>query len=239
LPTYTDILFFWEIKPPINAAMFGALYLGGSVVVGLLTYRGEWEPTRFLIPVLVSAGIFISFTTFLHLDKFTPGFKLFYWMVVYIGAPLLAIFIYIQQERQGANWEVTEPLTPVVRTLEIVIGTLLVLLGVIILIWPSFVVAQWPWPTSPLMVRIFASWFSAFGVGLLWFWVEREWQRLHYIATLMIAAAFLDLGMVLIYRSDLNMTGLNLWIYCLHLAAFGALGIFMHWHQWRAKTYLT
>jgi hypothetical protein len=234
LPAHTATLFFWEVKPPINAALFGALYLGGGIIVGFLTYRGEWEPTRFLTPVLVSAGILISVTTFLHLDKFTPGFRLFYWLVVYIGAPLLAMVIYAQQERQEANWAVTEPVTAVVRGLALTIGALLLFVGVMIIIWPDFVVSQWPWPTSPLMVRIFASWFSAFGVGLLWFWVEGEWQRLHHIANLMIAAALFDLAMVFIYRNELNMAGLNLWIYCFHLAAFGALGVFMHWHQRRA-----
>jgi len=32
------------------------------------------------------------------------------------------------------------------------------------------------------MIRIFASWFSAFGVGLLWFLKERDWGRLQNIA---------------------------------------------------------
>lgn len=73
-PAHTDTLFFWEIKPPLNAVLFGALYLGGAVVVGYLTYKGQWEPARFLVPVLVSAGIFISLVTFLHLDKFIAGF---------------------------------------------------------------------------------------------------------------------------------------------------------------------
>ena len=36
--TDTVRLFFWEIKPAINAALFGALYLGGTVVVTLVTY---------------------------------------------------------------------------------------------------------------------------------------------------------------------------------------------------------
>ena len=231
LPTRTGTLFFWEIKPPISAALFGALYLGGAVVVGLVTYRGLWEPARFLIPVLVSAGILISVTTFVHLDKFSPGFKLGYWLLIYIGAPLLAGFIYAQQERNGANWAVTNPVKPATRAIAVVTGALLLLIGVVILIWPELVVANWPWPTSPLMVRIFASWFSAFGVGLLWFLPERDWGRLQHVANLMIAAACLDLLMVFIHRQDLTAIDLNLWLYSFHLALFGLLGIVMHWLQ--------
>jgi len=232
-PARTETLFFWEIKPPLTAALFGALYLGGAVVVGLVTYRGQWEPARYLAPILVSAGILISITTFLHLDRFTPGFKLFYWLVVYIGAPLLAILFYIQHERGGANWAVVEPVKPLTRRVAVVTGGVLLLAGLVVLIWPGLIVPIWPWTIAPLMVRIFTSWFSAFGVGLLWFLYERDWGRLYQVANLMIAAAVFDLLMVFIHRGDLNSSGLNLWIFCAHLTAFALVGIFLHWWQRR------
>lgn len=234
-PSRTDSLFFWTIRPPLNAALFGALYLGGALVVGWVSYRGLWEPARFLIPVLVAAGIFITITTFIHIERFAPGIKLAYWLVIYIGAPLLALWFYWQHERPSANWTVTEPVTPTVRGIAIVLGGLLVALGIIVLASPGFVVRQWPWPTSPLMVRIFTAWFSAFGVGLLWFIVERDWRRLHLIPTMMIAASALDLLMIFIFRDDLTNTGLNLWVYCFHLALFGVVGALMHWLQYRAR----
>ncbi len=234
-PADTARLFFWEINPPINAALFGALYLGGAAVVALVTYRGRWEPARFLIPVLVSAGALISVTTLLHLDRFSPGLRLVYWLVIYVGAPLLALLFYVQHERSGAaNWATTRPVTRATRALAVTVGAVLVVLGILALIWPEQVVAQWPWPITPLMVRIFASWFSAFGVGLLWFWVERDWERLRHVADLMIAAAGLDLLMVFVHREDLTSVGLNLWLYCFHLALFGLVGLLMYWLQRRA-----
>ena len=233
-PADTARLFFWGITPPINAALFGALYLGGAVAVALVTYRGRWEPARFLVPILVSAGALISLTTLIHLDLFTPGPRLAYWLVVYVGAPLLALLFYVQHERSGASWAVYRPVTAATRRLAIVVGAALVVLGVLVLIRPASVVAQWPWPITPLMVRIFASWFAAFGVGLLWFWVERDWERVRHVADLMIAAAGLDLLMVLVHRQDLTTTGPSLWLYCFHLALFGLLGLLMHWLQHRA-----
>ncbi|MCQ3980100.1 MAG: hypothetical protein DPW09_42325 [Anaerolineae bacterium] len=50
----------------------------------------------------------------------------------------------------------------------------------------------------------------------------------------MIAAAGLDLLMVFIHRADLNSTGLNFWLFCFHLAAFGLIGGLMHWWQYQA-----
>jgi hypothetical protein len=234
-PTQTDTLFFWTIKPPLAAAMFGALYLGGAVVVSLVTYRGLWEPARFLVPILVAAGILISLTTFLHLDRFAPGFRLYYWLVIYIVAPLLAVVFYIQHERGGAVWDVVgQPVAPLTRFVAIITGALLVLFGLICLAWPSLVITVWPWTITPLMVRIFASWFSAFGFGLLWFLPERDWSRLYQIPNLMIAAAVLDLLITFLHWDNLNSTGLNLWLFCFHLAAFGLIGVFMHWWQHRA-----
>jgi len=89
------------------------------------------------------------------------------------------------------------------------------------------------------MVRIFASWFSAFGVRLLWFWVERDWERLRHVADLMIAAAGLDLLMVFIHREDLTSAGLSLWLYCIHLALFGLVGLLMYWLQRKALARLS
>jgi hypothetical protein len=175
-----------------------------------------------------------SLTTLLHLDRFSPGLRLGYWLVIYVGAPLLALLFYIQHERSGANWTVARPVTPATRILTVTMGAVLVLLGIVVLIWPGPVVAQWPWPITPLMVRVFASWFSAFGVGLLWFWVEHDWQRLRNVANLMIAAAGLDLLMVFVHRQDLTSVGLSLWLYCFHLALFGLVGLLMYWLQRKA-----
>ena len=233
-PQQTATLFFWEITPALNAALFGALYLGGAAAVALVTYQGRWEGARFLIPVLVAAGALIALTTFLHLDRFTPGLKLWYWLVIYIGAPLLAGLFYFQHERAGANWSAQEPITPATRRVAVVVGLVLIGAGIFTLTQPRVVVEAWPWPTSALMVRIFASWFSAFGVGLLWVLVERDWAHLRNMANLMIAAAVLDLAMLAIHRGDLTGDSLRVGLFCAHLAAFGLIGGLMHWLQWKA-----
>jgi hypothetical protein len=196
-----------------------------------VTYRGVWETARFLVPILVSAGLLISVTTLLHIDRFEAGVKLMYWLVIYIGAPLLALLFYVQHQRAGANWAPAQPVASATRIIAVALGGLLVVVGVITLIWPGAAVAHWPWPTTPLMVRVFAAWFSAFGVGLLWFVVERDWKRLEHVANLMVAAAALDLLIVYLHRDDIPEVGLSLVIYCLHLAMFGVVGLVMHWLQ--------
>lgn len=230
LPAHTETLFFWTIKPPLNAGLFGALYLGGAAAVSLAAWRNRWEPARYLVPILVAAGVLISGVTLLHLDIFAPGIRLVYWLVIYIGAPLLALGIYIVQERAGASWVVGEPVRPFTRRIATITGAIVLGLGVGLIVWPETAVAHWPWPTGALMVRIFAAWFGAFGVGLLWFQVERDWQRLYQIPNLMIAAAGLDLLMVLIYRDTIS-GGVTLWLYCGHLILFALIGGLLHGAQ--------
>jgi hypothetical protein len=233
-PARTDTLFFWRIMPPLSAALFGALYLAGAVVVSLVVWRGLWEPARYLVPILVTAGILLTVTTFLHIDRFIPGVRLAYWLLVYISAPLLALLFYVQHERRGATWAVTQPVTAAARLVAVATGGIVLLGSLLALFRPSLVVAAWPWPLSPLMARVFAAWFGAFAAGLLWFLWEREWGRLYQVANLMIASAVLDLVMAWLHRRDLTDTGAAFWLFCAHLAAFGLVGVWLHWRQYKA-----
>lgn len=227
LPGQTDRWFFWPITPPINAALFGALYLGGAVAVSVAVWHNQWESARYLIPILVTAGGLISLVTLLHLNQFAADFRLVYWLLIYIGAPLLAMLIYAAQELGSTNWKVTVPVRPFTHKVAIFTGSLVLLLGLALIVWPETAVAYWPWPTSALMVRIFAAWFGAFGGGLLWFQIERDWRRLHFIPTLMIAAAGLDLLVLFFYRHAVTY-GPALWLYCGHLVLFALIGGLLH-----------
>lgn len=230
-PHSTDRLFFWTITPPLNAALLGALYLAGGVAVCLLARHGRWEPARVLFPVLVTAGLLIAGVSLAHQARFSPGLRLGYWLLVYVGAALLAALLAVVQERRRGRWAVETALAPATRWLAAVSGAVVLCAGLSILAWPEPVVAAWPWPTTPLMTRIFAAWFSAFGVGLLWFLVDGDWERLALLPRLLVAAAALDLTMLLIHRGDLTTTGPGLWLYVAHLLGLMLVGGLLHWLQ--------
>jgi hypothetical protein len=234
-PSRTESLFFWRITPPITASLFGALYLGGAGAVTHAVIRGRWETARYLVPVLVCAGALLTMTTFLHLDRFIQGMRLYYWLGIYIGAPLLAIAIYVYYERRGARWDVVgQPITGLTRAIATVTGIVLVAFGALSRLWPHVLIAVWPWEISPLMVRVFGSWFTAFAPGLLWFTRERDWDRVYPVASLMIASGVLDLAMTALHRDDLRPDPLRIAVYCAHLAGFALLGAAMYWSQRRA-----
>jgi hypothetical protein len=144
---------------------------------------------------------------------------------------MLAAALWRVQERRGARWAVATPLAPATRWLAVVSGALVLVAGIGILIWPDAAVTAWPWPTTALMTRIFAAWFSAFGVGLLWFLVDGDWGRLALLPRLLLAAAGLDLAVLLLHRGSVTTPGPALWLYIAHLLGLMLVGGLLHWFQ--------
>lgn len=236
-PTRTDTLFFWTITPPINAVLFGALFLATGLLVAPVARRARWEPARFLTPMIVSSASLLLLTTIAHMERFIPGPRLYYWLAIYTVAPLAAITFYMQHERDGANWQAAgEPIRGVTRALALITGALLAVFIVAALAAPQLFTPAWPWPMSPLMLRASVSAWSAFAAGLLWFGRERDWGRVAPVANMLIILSALVLALILIHRADLNPGAGNLWLVVAGVAALGVVGALMRWLQRKPTT---
>jgi hypothetical protein len=231
-PTNTQSTFFWQIAPPINAGMFGMLYLAAGSVVLQAVLRGQWEPARYLIAMVPAFTGMMLLTTLLHLDRFDKGVELYYWLMVYIVSPVAGIVFYLQHERDGANWQVVSaPIAPATRVAAIVIGVCAALFAVVVYVFPNLIAGNWPWTISPLMVRVFISWVSAFAISLLWFGVDHDWGRVQPVASLLVVSAVLMLLMLFIHRDDLTSGAVSVWLFGASIIFIGLLGAFMHWRQ--------
>lgn len=236
-PTRTDTLFFWTITPPINATLFGALFLATGLLVAPVARRARWEPARFLTPMIVSSASLLLLTTIVHMDRFIPGPRLYYWLVIYTVAPLAVLTFYVQHERDGAHWQAAgEPIRGATRTLALITGALLAVFIVAALAAPQLFTPAWPWPMSPLMLRASVSAWSAFAAGLLWFGRERDWGRVAPVANMLIILSALALVLILIHRADLNPGAGNLWLVVAGVAALGLVGALMRWLQRKPTT---
>ncbi len=228
-PADTQSKFFWTIAPPINARLFGVLYLAAGSVVLHALFHGRWERARYLTAMVPAFTGLILLTTLLHLDRFDKGFELFYWLIVYVVAPLAGVLFYLQHERGGANWDVVErPVARQTRRAAVVAGATAAVVVVFGFGFPRAMAEIWPWTISPLMVRVFLSWLSAFAVGLLWFARDRDWGRLRPVAALLVATGVLTLGVLLTHRDELEATA---WLFAVGIGLVGLLGIFMFWRQ--------
>src|SRR5688572_20431307 len=94
LPHLTDVLFFWNIAPPINAMWIGIHYgtAGAVVIAGLLSRR--WERLRFIAPMVASVSTLLVITTLLHRDRFHQDWRLYYWLILYIVVPLATVYFF-------------------------------------------------------------------------------------------------------------------------------------------------
>lgn len=88
-PTQTETLFFWNITPPINAMLVGAMYLVASIAVAYAAIRGTWESARLILVMGFSLSAVLLAATLMHIDRFVPGAKLYYWLFVYFIFPVL------------------------------------------------------------------------------------------------------------------------------------------------------
>jgi hypothetical protein len=227
-PAGTDAGFFWEISPPIGAAMFGALYLAAGLLVIRAAIAGLWEPARYLAPMVVVFSAMVLLTTFLHLDRFDGGSKLYYWLAVYAVALVVGVLFYYQHERGGADWKVTgQRTTPAVRSVALVVGILAAAFVVLGYASPGLVAGPWPWELTPLTTRAFLSWVGAFAVGLLWVSYDPDRGRTRPVAHMLVVTSALLAAMLLLHRQDLGSEPLGVWLFGAGVAGIGLLGVHM------------
>ena len=231
-PARTQDYFFWNITPPINAMLVGAMYLvaGSAVVYAIL--RGTWESMRFMAVMAAAFSTLLFFVTIVHMDRFVPGVRLYYWLVVYFVAATFALSIYWYYERAGANWQVLrQELKPLTRISGAITGLGILLVVIVGLLRPNLIADVWPWTISPLMMRVFMSWLSALAAGTLWFWIEKDWRRVQPVAYMLISVPVLIFLLMLINRADLTGNSVTLGIFSVLLVLMGLTGVFMIWNQ--------
>ena len=227
-PAGTDAGFFWELAPPISAAMFGALYLAAGLLVARAVIGGLWEPARFLAPMVVVFSAMVLLTTFLHLNRFDGGSKLYYWLAVYAVALVAGALFYHQHERGGADWKVTgQRTTPAVRSVAPVVGILAAAFVVVGYASPGLVAGLWPWELTPLTTRAFLSWVGAFAVGLLWVSYDPDRGRTRPVAHMLVVTAALLAAMLLLHRQGLSPEPVGAWLFGAGVAGIGLLGVYM------------
>jgi hypothetical protein len=162
-PNDTGRLFAWPVKPPMTAMMLGATYLGGAYFFTRVVFARRWHTVRMgFLPVSAFAGI-LGIATLLHWDKFTHGHLSFeLWALLYFTLPLvIPIIWYLNQGANRGNIPVQERLFfGWLRLSMVVVGGILLLAGIVLLIFPQWMIPVWPWPLTPLTARVLAAMFT-------------------------------------------------------------------------------
>lgn len=233
-PTQTETLFFWEINPPINAVLLGILYTSTVIFVGQALWRGRWETMRYLVPMLTFSSAMLVIATLLHVDKFTPGLKLYLWLGSYVVAPAALNWFYWRYQHSGATWQVVgRPVRPGVRRLALALAIVMMITALALYLRPDLLTAVAPWPMSPLIVRAFASIWGAFAVGPFWFAREQDWDRLYPVADMLMLMSGLWLAAIVLLQPDPQSLSPGIWLIRAGLAAIAIAGLGLRWLQRR------
>ena len=203
-PTRTKQLFAWPIAPPMTAMFMGASYANGAIFFACVLFGSRWH--RVWAPHI---GVFVFATllliaTFLHWDRFTHGHPIFFiWVFIYLVAPILTPIALLTNLREDPHLpderDATVPLA--LRVIWVIPGILFLLAALYAFIKPAWLIPLWPWKSTPLTMRVMASFYSMLGVAVIAVFREPRWSawRIGLIGVivwhaLVLLAAFLRQG---------------------------------------------
>lgn len=169
VPGRAEVDYAWAIKPPINAAFFGAGYLAGTVATGLVVFNARsWRSLRILPLPLAVLSVTLLAATLVHEDRFFWDYApTWIWTGVYITVPVLVLGFWIVQERAAGRAPDADPRLGPLRARSAVLGAVMTLAGLALFVAPTAMAGVWPWPLTPLLARVEAGWYLLTGCALL------------------------------------------------------------------------
>jgi len=228
LPGRAATDYAWAIKPAASAAFMGAGYLAGAVATGLVTFRARrWRSAQPLVPALFVLSVLLLAATLIHRHKFRWEYPLTWvWTAVYAAAPFAIVMAMVQQR---AITDVPEPdpsLRPL-RVASLVVGALLAVFAASFFVAPARLGSHWPWPLTPLMARVVASWAGLIATSLLWSAADLRRPHEAFIPYAALATwGVLLLAIPALHHDEMTRTGTPLVIYLTALAAVLALAAY-------------
>src|SRR5689334_11725188 len=139
-PGDTASYWAWTIKAPLTAAFFGAGYLGAAFALSWAALTREWQRTRIgavLALTLTSLALIDTLRylgTFSFHDGGVPEAAAWFWLVVYVVLPPLALTAFVRQELAGGarEYDVELPALPVTRLVLGAAGAVIAVLGILL-----------------------------------------------------------------------------------------------------------
>ena len=156
-PNRTDTLWMWTARDPRSAMLIGALYLAATVYYLVALHEDDWLQTQGGLEGVFIISVVLLMAVMWHWPEIRPYHPTtLLWLAAYY-APLFLIPITwrLQTERLGRPVANDAILSPLWRTWLITRSGFYLLVTVIGFFFASQVSALWPWPISPLELRMF------------------------------------------------------------------------------------
>lgn len=236
LSSSTDRYFAWTIQPPLTAALLGAGYGAGCVLVLLSLRDPVWAHSRLPVLTVLAFTLLTLAATVLHLDRFHLQSEFdqlswlaraagWFWLGVYVVVPLAMIAALVRQEREpGSDPAPGSPVPTALRVALAVESAVLLAVGATLWAAPSTAPSLWPWPLTPLTARVVAAWLVAFGVATALAAVAGDLARLRTSALAYAVFGVLTLGALARYAGTVDWDGVPAWVLLATTVAITATG---------------
>jgi len=218
----------WPIKPSASAAFMGAGYLAGAVATGLVVFAARrWRSVQPLALGLVVLSVLLLIATVVHRDKFRWEYApTWIWTGVYALAPP-TILVAMHQQRANTDVPTPDSSLDVLRGISLVGGLVLLAVAVPLYVAPVRFGAHWPWPLTPLLARVVASWLALIATAQLWCAVGLRRRHEAFIPYSALATwCLLLLAIPALHHSQMRPLGSALIAYLAGLGALLALAIY-------------
>lgn len=146
---------------PLNARFIAALYLGGGVVILLSAFVRRAVDARIALYALSVITALVLLMTFAYWGEFTRDGIPWIWMFTYLVDPVIAPFAIVALGIVEGAAPGRHRLTALFVGEAAVFGGC----GIVLLFAPRAMVDAWPWALTPLLARVYASFFLAFALG--------------------------------------------------------------------------
>lgn len=235
-PANTRANFAWPINPVVMAAVLGAFYISSALLFVLPVFAQRWEMVRVMI---LPAAIFSTvqlLATFLHWDKFSVGTPPFaVWFASYLLPPPIFVAAYVRYQRRTSPPSFDRPLPSGLRRLMLGLGSVLAIGAGLTFIAPDLLIANFPWPLTPLTARSLSAWWVATGLVLLSMARENDAARALLGAPTLVLLLPAVTVQMLRYAHEVNFASPVLWAGLILLGAVGVCGLgLLARGDWRA-----
>jgi hypothetical protein len=223
-----DTDYAWPIRPSASAAFMGAGYLAGAAATGLVVFAARrWRSVQPLALALVVLSVLLLAATVLHAGKFRWSYPpTWIWTGVYASAPI-AVAMAMRRQRAITERPAADRSLGVLRSASLLAGVALLVIAALFYLAPARFGAHWPWPLTPLLARVVASWFAMIATAQLW--CAADLRRAHealipYTALAVWCVALLAIPAL--HHGELTRTGPVLIAYVAGLGALLALAAY-------------
>jgi len=182
IPESVDQAIPWLV-PPLHARFIGAIYLGGTVMMGGSMAARTFDEVR--VPAILSAvwtgSLFIISLFYLNEFDFSRR-QVWFWFAAYIAYPIIG-FWFAWTNRGARDPSAAPDLPGWIRGILRGEGVLLTVLALALLTAPDFFLTYWPWKVTRLLIQIYSGPFLAIGIAGLLLSRERSWPAVRIVVS--------------------------------------------------------